>query len=353
MASPTVPLPPAIRRLVAVGLALLAASSFAAEPVPRDWSAPGPFAVTNLVETWTDPARGGRAVPVKAWMPVNTRGPCPVVLFSHGLGGSREGYEYFARHLASHGYLSLHVQHAGSDRELLAGALREQRSPMAAMQRAALDPANAIHRPKDLSFALDRAIAASKADGPWKGRVDATRVGVAGHSFGAYTALAVAGQAFAGTPRFRDPRVRAAVVMSPPANAPSERQFEAITIPVLLMTGTLDESPIGNSTARNRRKVFSMLTGAEAYLLDLDGGDHMVFSGRGRMGQGGVLPGMKGDGSRDPAFQACIKATSLAFFDAWLRDDADARQWLVAEDGALGFVALDAAWDHHSPATER
>lgn len=333
-------------------LLLLAAVSSLAAPAPRDRSAPGPHAVTNLVETWADPARGGRQVPVKAWLPADAPGPCPVVLFSHGLGGSRDGYEYFGRHLASHGYLSLHVQHAGSDREFLAETLRDRRSPMAAMQRAASDPSNAIHRPQDLSFALDRAIAASKAGGPWKGKVDPSRVGVAGHSFGAYTALAIAGQSFAGNPRFRDPRIRAAVVMSPPANAPSERQFGAITIPVLLMTGTLDASPIGNSGPAARKRVFSLLSGAEAYLLDLDGGDHMVFSGRGAAGQGGLLPGTTGDRSRDATFQACIKATSLAFLDAWLRDDAEARRWLVAEDGAPGFVALDAAWDHHSPAAK-
>ena len=90
---------------LALALLLPVASRGGAAAPARDWSAPGPFAMTNLVETWADPARGGREVPVKAWLPAAPSGPCPVVLFSHGLGGSRDGYEYLGRYFASHGWL--------------------------------------------------------------------------------------------------------------------------------------------------------------------------------------------------------------------------------------------------------
>jgi predicted dienelactone hydrolase len=47
--------------------------------------------------------------------PATGPGPFPVIVFSHGLGGSREGYKYLGRHWASYGYVAVHVEHLGSD----------------------------------------------------------------------------------------------------------------------------------------------------------------------------------------------------------------------------------------------
>ena len=54
-------------------------------------------------------------MPVKIYYPVDLSEPAPAVIVSHGLGGSREGYAYLGRHLASHGYVVVHVTHLGSD----------------------------------------------------------------------------------------------------------------------------------------------------------------------------------------------------------------------------------------------
>ena len=56
--------------------------------------------------------------------PATNAAPCPVIIFSHGLGGSRDGYEYLGRHWASHGYVSVHSTHIGSDTSALKGTLR-------------------------------------------------------------------------------------------------------------------------------------------------------------------------------------------------------------------------------------
>ena len=45
----------------------------------------------------------------------------PLVVFSHGIGGSRRGYSYLGQHWASHGVASLHLQHIGSDRNVWFG----------------------------------------------------------------------------------------------------------------------------------------------------------------------------------------------------------------------------------------
>ena len=69
---------------------------------------------------WLDPARQ-RQVPARIYLPAAELGPCPVIVFSHGLGGSRLGYSYLGRHWASHGYATVHVQHRGSDSAVWAG----------------------------------------------------------------------------------------------------------------------------------------------------------------------------------------------------------------------------------------
>lgn len=84
------------------------------------------------------------------------------------------------------------------------------------MNRMASDWRNAIERPRDVSFAIDQLEKANAPGGELAGKLDLKRIGVAGHSFGAYTAMAIAGQT-GGRSSFRDPRVSAAIAMSAPA----------------------------------------------------------------------------------------------------------------------------------------
>src|SRR5438270_631022 len=149
----------------------------------------GPYAVEVARYDWFDKKRE-RKVPVKIYFPTTGDGPFPVVVFSHGLGGSREGYEYLGRHWASHGYVSVHVQHLGSD-----NAVWENKAPgeiMENMRASAANLQNATNRPPDVSFAIDQMEKMNREEGPFKKRLDLGRIGVAGHSFGAFTTLAIA-----------------------------------------------------------------------------------------------------------------------------------------------------------------
>jgi hypothetical protein len=144
--------------------------------------------------------------------------------------------------------------------------------------------------------------------------------------------MAVAGQQAVG-PRIgqrslgADPRVKAAIPMSAPvprAGADYDKVYSAVRIPCFHMTGTLDDSPINDTTAAQRRIPFDHCKNSPQYLITFTGGDHMIFSGRGNQ----LRPA-----GRDAEFQAHIKAASTAFWEAWLRDNADARAWL--EGGGL------------------
>ena len=152
---------------------------------------PAPMLCETASYEWQDKARQ-REVPVKLYFPKSGDGPFPVIIFSHGLGGSRDGYEYLGRQWASHGYVSVHLQHKGSDTAVWKG----QAKPMEAMRQSLKDLRNSINRPLDVRFAIDQMEKMNRDKGPLHGRLDLNIIGMAGHSFGAWTTLAVIGEVF-------------------------------------------------------------------------------------------------------------------------------------------------------------
>jgi predicted dienelactone hydrolase len=318
-------------------------------PPPSDAQAPaapysqsaGPLEVATVTYDWVDAARE-RKVPVKIYYPKAGPGPYPIIIFSHGLGGSRDGYEYLGRYWAGYGFVSVHVQHIGSDSAVWKGVT----DPLRVMRDAADDPRNAINRPLDVRFAIDQMIRLNAEEGPLKGRLDTARVGAAGHSFGAYTTLCVAGMVFI-TARGQelslpDSRIKAAIAMSSPVTATDwpifDKKFGKIRIPMFHMTGTRDDSPISKTTAKDRRVPYDHSHGSDQYLVTFEGGDHMIFAGSefaiGR--------------EKDAEFQRLIRQGSVAFWEAYLKGDAKAKAWL-AGGGFEGVLGAEGKFEHKSP----
>jgi hypothetical protein len=129
--------------------------------------------------------------------------------------------------------------------------------------------------------------------------------------------------------------VKAAIPMSAPVQrnqADRDKSYGAITIPCLHMTGTKDDSPIGDTKAADRRIPFDHMNGADRYLVTFKDGDHMIFSGRPRPKAGGGfdrLPGAQGSPEKDARFQELILMSTTAFWDAYLKGDAAAKSWLA------------------------
>lgn len=338
--------------LLVLGACLgLCVSAAAPEVLPTYTAAPGPYEVATVEYTWRDNPRN-RDVPVKLYYPgrsgvspdpagarpVTPAGPFPVIIFSHGLGGTREGYAYLGRHWASWGYVSVQVQHIGSDDSVWRG----KADPLQAMKDSLQDPRNTLNRPRDIRFVLDQLPLLNQNDPALAGRLDLERIGMAGHSFGAWTTLALAGELFLG-PRgrdfsFGDPRIKAAIAMSaPPTKNPATaaQAYGAITIPVLHMTGTEDYSIVTDTKPEQRRVGFDHMTGAETYLVIFNGGDHMVFSGRGN-----TLPGR----DLDAKFQPLILMSTTAFWDAYLQGDLAARAYL-SQGGFAGVMGERGTWE--------
>jgi predicted dienelactone hydrolase len=149
---------------------------------------------------------------------------------------------------------------------------------------------------------------------------------MSGHSFGAVTTQGVSGQRTAlGASSFTDTRIKAALAMSPSSprsGGDPKRAFGGVTIPWLLMTGTKDVGLVGGADVASRLAVFPALPPGGKYELVLNGAEHSAFSDR-------ALPGDKE--KRNPNHHRVILALGTAFWDAWLREDAEARAWL---DGA-------------------
>jgi predicted dienelactone hydrolase len=293
----------------------------------------GSLQVETLLDDWTDQARN-RKVPVKIYYPKTGEGPFPVILFSHGLGSTRERYAYLGRHWASFGYVSVHVQHKGSDADIWKGTLRPRR----AIRRAAKDPKACLTRPPDISFAIDQMEKMNQQQTLLRGRLDLDHIGMAGHSFGGFATLAVAGQVFVGADgkqfTLADQRIKAAIVMSPSApmkRAQRTNSFDQITVPGLHMTGTEDSSPLGLTTKADRRTPYDRISGADQYLITFQGADHAIFTDQERF---------FGSGEKDHLFRELIRISSTVFWEAYLRNDVRAKAWM-AGDGFRSLLGQD------------
>ena len=137
-------------------------------------------------------AKRDRTIPIRAFLPPDGRKAAPVILFSHGLGGSREMGAYLGKHWAARGYGVVFLQHPGSDTSVWRDVPLGQR--MKAMQEAA-SAKNLLLRVEDVPAVLDQLDAwARSKEHEFAGRFDLAHVGMAGHSFGAMTTQAVGGQ---------------------------------------------------------------------------------------------------------------------------------------------------------------
>lgn len=297
----------------------------------KAYDRPGPFTVQAAEGAWKDDRRA-RLIPFLIRYPKDAPGRLPVVIFSHGLGGSKEGAAYYAEHLASHGYVVVNVQHPGSDLAIWGGQRPDLENPKVSAEiRKAMSPQSALDRFQDIYLAVFALHSLDHQPGALKDRIDLTRIGMSGHSYGALTTQAMAGQAFARGRKMGHPEFKAFVAMSPSSAADGHNAdaFGDITRPFMSLTGTDDGFNLNGKSdyAAERQKPYQAMKRAPSVLVVLQGGDHMVFSGRQEMGL---------SRPKDDRFRQLIKAASLAFWDAELKDDAQARAWLTGS----GFTNL-------------
>jgi len=222
--------------------------------------------VPDIVNLTVKDLKRQRDIPIRAYLPLAIQA-APVVMFSHGLGGSREGNSYLGKHWAARGYVTVFLQHPGSDSHVWQDVPRWRR--MQSMRNAA-STKNFLLRGKAL---------------------------------------------------FTDTRIAAAVIMSPssPKRGTPQTAFGKVSLPWILMTGTKDTALIGGADMKSRLSVFPALPRGGKYELVLFGAEHSGFTDQ-------ALPG--DTEPRNPNHHRVILALSTAFWDAYLLDNLSAQQWL-------------------------
>ncbi|MBK9562996.1 MAG: hypothetical protein IPO54_07765 [Micavibrio sp.] len=160
----------------------------------------------------------------------------PVIIWSHGYGGNRDGAGFISRYVASHGYIIIHLTHAGSDSSLWEG---KPGHPWDVLRRSPITRAMTVERFADVPAVLDQ-LPNWAAENPEPGaRMDLNTLGMSGHSFGAMTTQAMAGENFPG-----DHDAPAGELVSYKGKSVSRRN-------------RLARCRSGNCTARRRRNIFT------------------------------------------------------------------------------------------------
>lgn len=129
----------------------------------------------------------------------------PLLVFSHGFGGTGRQTTHLCTHWASHGYVVAAMNHVGNTTEDVMAAASQPTDPATMLERLNSFVAD---RPADVSFVIDRMMAGDAGL-----KIDPERVGVSGHSFGGWTTLASAGM---------DQRIRAALPLAPAGGQSSQ-----------------------------------------------------------------------------------------------------------------------------------
>lgn len=281
----------------------------------------------------------------------------PVVVLSHGLASRRADLGFLAEHLASHGFAVVVPEHVGSDATY-------QNSVSAAERYDASNPAEFIDRAQDVRLTLDRLEQLAQSDPAWRDRLNLSRVGLIGHSYGGYTALAMAG-ADLDIARLRqictgnrpvanfsallqcdattlpdshyslgDPRIQAAIALTPVAGSIfGPANISKIDIPLMLVSGSDD---VLTPAIPEQIHPFVWLTQPDRYLAMMTSGNHAGFypqlAGDGQP-LGLVLQFTKGP---DPMLGSeYVKALSLAMMEVYIANDETYRPYLTASYAAF------------------
>jgi predicted dienelactone hydrolase len=226
------------------------------------------------------------------------------------------------------------------------------------------DPQRNADRVRDVTFVLDALDAVEDKVPALKGKLDRTRIGVGGHSYGAFTSLLIGGVTVnAGGEKsrsFADARVKCVLTVSAAGTGEyglTKESWKGAKGPALYVTGTRDVRP-GHDAAW-RKEPFNLSPAGDKYLVILDGATHFDFGGgsqggtsaaRGGAESGGGSPsnrrpaggrfggGRFGVASRAGQFAPYVHSATLAFWDAYLKGSAEAKTHLQTDGGFVKFA---------------
>jgi predicted dienelactone hydrolase len=237
---------------------------------------------------------------VAIWKPVTgaPKSEYPLIVFSHGFRGCATQSTFLMEAFAHAGYLVLAPNHhdAGckADGKFSIGNLRNIQPEESFEKGGEWSAQTYQDRADDLKAILDAAL-----QGPVNGiSVDKTRVGIAGHSLGGYTALGLAGA----WPSWKDPRIKAVLALSPFCTPYiSSGVLGGMNVPVMYQGGTIDQ---GITPSVKRPGGAYALSSKPKFFVEFRGAGHLAWTGL------------------NPVFHDVVNRYSVAFFDHYLKAQA-------------------------------
>jgi hypothetical protein len=219
-------------------------------------------------------------------------------------------------------------------------------------------------RVSDVSFLLDSLEDLGRKVPGLSGKMDPVRVGVGGHSLGAYTAQLLGGATIelpgeTKARSFADDRARAILLLSGQGAGQqglTAHSWDHFTRPLLSVTGTGDRGAKGQGHEW-KGEPFQHSPPGDKYHIVIEGAHHGSFTGRFagegdtasrlepmrpgigkrlteeqkalfRKRLGGMGPGIGGD---QKVIFGHVKIATLAFWDAYLKGEPDAKAYLGAD----------------------
>lgn len=276
-------------------------------------AAAGPYRVEQL--TATIPAeRWQQDMALRIYAPAGP-GPYPVIIFCAGSGGGNDTYGLTSNYLASHGYVVIHNSYT--------------------RQRGLGNEELTRNRVLDIGLVLDA------LDGPLlplEGKLDKDNIAAMGHSSGAYITQLLGGAVVSWNGRrenFRDPRIDAILMYSGQGSGQqglTRESWRQLDIPMMVMTGSGDRGAFSQDPSW-RREPFDLSPGPGKFLLWYDRGHHGSFSGK-----------FARNTANRAIFEHAQKMT-LAFFDAYLKHESDALEFVnSARPKSLNSARADYFW---------
>ena len=285
---------------------------------------PGTSDVATQAVEVEDGARR-RLFPVTVWSPgtpVNERRP--LVVFSHSSGGTRRSSSFLCEHLASHGYLVAALDHS----EVVDPRLARPDHETPAERKVRVEAIIASRVP-DVRLLLDHMLAGGYG-------ADASRIGIVGHSFGGWTALAAPES---------EGRIASVVALAPggserprPGIIPSKLTFDwRRAVPVMLVAAENDVPvPLQNvvevfDRAPSPKRLFVLRRADHQHFVDDVEREHEAVRSATFPGDAAWIPAatvpiaqlMSGE-----AAHRILRALTLAHLDATLRGSAPADRFL-------------------------
>ena len=268
----------------------------------RSVQLPDGATVPRALRTWVwYPAQGPAGGSERRDAPAaRSAGPFPLIVFGHGFAVTPMLYAPLLRAWARAGYVVA--------------------APVFPLENADApggpNEADLSNQPGDMRLVISRILALSQASsGVLSGVIGRRQIAVAGQSDGGDTALAVAYD-----PRFRDPRVRAAMILSG-AEIPGIGSFQIPRggPPLLATQGTADTINLPSATA-----AFYDSAPPPKYLLELLGASHLPpYSVPGRQLQ-------------------TVERVTIAFLQRYLTQKPGSMRRLLSAGHQPGIATLDA-----------